>query len=184
MNRKYTWYLNELAFAGRENLDPQHVSRYDDKEDADASRELDLLKRYGLNQQSIVVDIGSGTGQFTMLAAGTCARVVAVDVSPLMLDRLREKVNGSNMANVELVQAGFLSYEHQGSPADFVYSRFALHHIPDFWKSIALKRIRGMLRDAGIFRLWDVIYDFDPSEAEERIEAWCATAPKGNTEGE
>ncbi len=25
-------------------------------------------------------------------------------------------------------------------------------------------------------RLWDVVYDFAPSEAEERLEAWCATA--------
>lgn len=32
-----------------------------------------------------------------------------------------------------------------------------------------------MLGPGGIVRLWDVVYDFEPSDAEARIEAWCAT---------
>lgn len=32
-----------------------------------------------------------------------------------------------------------------------------------------------MLRAGGVLRLWDVVYDFAPAEAEARIEAWCAT---------
>ena len=33
-------------------------------------------------------------------------------------------------------------YEHGGPPADFVFTRNALHQVPDFWKAIALDRIR------------------------------------------
>jgi len=40
---------------------------------------------------------------------------------------------------------------------------------------IALTRVRRILRPGGVLRLWDVVYDFAPAEAEERIEAWCAT---------
>lgn len=40
---------------------------------------------------------------------------------------------------------------------------------------MALSRIHAMLRPGGVLRLWDVVYDFEPAEAEERIEAWCAT---------
>lgn len=50
--------------------------------------------------------------------------------------------------------------------------------LPDFWKVMALGRVRAMLRPGGIFRLWDVAYGFNPEEADERIEAWCA--PFGN----
>jgi hypothetical protein len=32
-----------------------------------------------------------------------------------------------------------------------------------------------MLGPGGIVRLWDVVYRFDPADAEDRIEAWCAT---------
>jgi SAM-dependent methyltransferase len=81
----------------------------------------------------------------------------------------------SRLTNVEVVRAGFLTYEHHGSRADFVYSRFALHHLPDLWKAVALVRLHGVLRPGGVLRLWDVVYDFEPAEAEDRIEAWCAT---------
>jgi hypothetical protein len=81
------------------------------------------------------------------------------------------------------VHAGFLTYEHSGPPADFVYSRYALHHLPDFWKAVALTRIRQMLRPGGMLRLWDVVYNFAPYEAVERIEAWCATGGTGITDG-
>jgi ubiquinone/menaquinone biosynthesis C-methylase UbiE len=101
--------------------------------------------------------------------------VIAVDVSELMLNRLQRKIADLGVSNVEIVRAGFLTYEHVGGPADFIYSRYALHHLPDFWKAVALKRLRPMLRAGGVLRLWDVVYDFAPAEATDRIEAWCAT---------
>lgn len=58
-----------------------------------------------------------------------------------------------------------------------MYSRWALHHLPDFWKALALDRMRGILRPGGILRLMDIVYAFEPSQAEERIERWCATLP-------
>jgi len=74
------------------------------------------------------------------------------------------------------VQAGFLTYDHEGSnKADFVYSRYALHHIPDFWKTLAFKRMYEMLRPGGALRLSDIVYSFEPDEAEERLEEWCST---------
>ena len=54
--------------------------------------------------------------------APKCARVVAVDVSPVMLDRLRAMVEASRLTNIDIVQAGFLTYEHEGDRVDFVYS--------------------------------------------------------------
>jgi len=92
-----------------------------------------------------------------------------------MLDRLRAKVTAAGLANVEVVRAGFLTYEHRGAPADVVYSRYALHHVPDFWKAVALARLHRILRPGGVLRLVDVVYDFPPADAEERIEACCAT---------
>ena len=173
------WLADEVASAGRENLDRDHVARYDAKEDAGAADEVALLQRLGLLQDATVVDLGAGTGQFTVAVAPHCARVVAVDVSPVMLTALSAKVQTAGAANVELVQAGFLTYEHPGERADLVYSRYALHHLPDAWKAIALARMRRMLRTGGVLRLWDVVYDFGPAEAEDRLEAWCATGGDG-----
>ena len=169
------WLLDELANAGRENLDADHVARYDAKMDSGAPGEVAFLQRLGLGPDSVVVDMGTGTGQFALAAAEACSRVVAVDVSPVMLELLAAKIRAARLTNVDVVQAGFLSYVHVGRPADFVYSRFALHHLPDFWKAVALARLRRVLRAGGALRLADVVYDFAPTEAEQRIEAWCAT---------
>lgn len=177
------WLLDEVASAGRENLDAGHVARYDAKEDAGAREEVNLLRQLGLGERSTVVDLGAGTGQFTLAVAPFCGHVVAVDVSPVMLDRLRSKVADARLSNIEVVQAGFLTYDHAGEPADLVYSRYALHHLPDAWKAVALTKMRAALRAGGLLRLWDVVYSFAPGDAEDRFESWCSTGGDG-IEGE
>lgn len=172
------WVLDEISTAGREHLDPIHASRYDSKEDAEAAKEVDLLISLGLTDGMDIVDLGAGTGQFAVAAAAVCDRLVAVDVSEVMLDQLRAKVAARGITNIEFVNAGFVTYEHAGRPADFVYSRWALHQILDFWKSLAVTRMRRALRAGGVLRLSDIVYCFEPDEAEERLEAWCATLPE------
>jgi SAM-dependent methyltransferase len=168
--------LDELQSAGRENVDAGHVARYDVKEDADADEEVALLARLGVSADALVIDIGAGTGQFTIAAARRFAHVTAVDVSPVMLDALRAKVAAGGLTNVDVVEAGFLTYEPAGPLVDAIYSRYALHHLPDFWKGVALARLRDVVRPGGVLRLWDIVYGFEPSAASERIEAWCAAA--------
>ncbi len=175
MKNQKNWMLDEINYAGRENLDVVHVRRYDKKEDAEAYSEVCLLQQLGFDNQSEVIDIGTGTGQFALMAATVGARVVAVDVSPVMLQQLKAKIEQLGLSNIEVVQSGFLTYEHRGKPADFIYSRLALHHLPDFWKVMALKRIHRMMQPGGIFRLWDVIYNFRPEEINDRIESFCDT---------
>jgi ubiquinone/menaquinone biosynthesis C-methylase UbiE len=161
------------------------VALYDDKENANAAAEVERLVELGLDSRSTVVDLGAGTGQFTLAVAPVCGSVVAVDVSPLMLDQLEVKLAATGCVNVEVVQAGFLSYEHRAEPVDFVYSRWALHHLGDFWKAMALHRMRTLLRTGGILRLLDIAYSFDPSEISDRVQRWRSTLPmEATAEGE
>lgn len=118
---------------------------------------------------------GGDPGQLALAAARSFGRVVAVDVSPAMLGRLRTKLSDAGLGNVDVQSGGFLTYEHRGAKADVVYSRYALHHLPDFWKAVALERMHGFLVPGGVLRLWDVVYCFGPAEAGDRIEEWCAT---------
>lgn len=179
-----SWVPDEVLTAGRENLDPGHVARYDRKEDAGAAEEVARLLRAGLAPDATVVDLGAGTGQLTLAIAPHVRRVVAVDVSPVMLERLRAKVTRAGVANVECVHAGFLTYEHHGAPAALVYSRYALHHLPDFWKAVALTRMAAMTAPGGWLRLWDVVYGFAPDETETTLERWFATAPADGVDQE
>jgi ubiquinone/menaquinone biosynthesis C-methylase UbiE len=136
-----------------------------------------------LNGQSTLVDLGAGTGALALAAAPHCRRVVAVDASSAMLDVLTAKAAQRAVDNVEGVQAGFLSYEHEGDAPDFVFSRNALHHLPDLWKALAIERIAHLLKPGGTLRLRDLVFAFDPREAERFIEAWLASAAERPAEG-
>jgi SAM-dependent methyltransferase len=90
---------------------------------------------------------------------------------------------GSGLTNLTAIEAGVLSYEHAEPPVDGVYTRNALHHLPDFWKAMALRRMAEMLRPGGILRLHALIYDFQPSEAEDVFGPWLDGAASDPTAG-
>ncbi|WP_248962197.1 class I SAM-dependent methyltransferase [Sphaerisporangium perillae] len=179
-----SWLIDELAYAGPEHLDPAFIAGYDRKQGyPDPSEDLVVLGEHGVGEGATVVDLAAGTGQFTLAAARRFRRVVAVDVSPAMQDHLRGRAGDAGLANIDFVRAGFLSYEHAGPPVDAVYTRNALHQLPDFFKAIALDRISGLLRPGGILRLHDLIYDFRPAEAQEVFGRWFADAVTDPAEG-
>jgi SAM-dependent methyltransferase len=169
------WLIDELAYAGPEHLDEEFVAGFDRKQGhPDPAEDLAAFEARGLDGTSVIVDFGAGTGQFAIPAARRFGQVTAVDVSAAMVGVLRDR--GAGMANFRCVRAGFLSYEHDGPPADGVYTRHALHQLPDFWKTIALERIARLLRPGGVLRVRDLIYDFTPAQAGEVFGHWFARA--------
>lgn len=177
------WFPDELAWAGEEHLDPEYVAAYDRKTGFDPAEDVALLRRLGLDGTATLVDLGAGTGALALAAAPFCRRVVAVDVSQAMLDLGEKEAARIGVDNVEWVQAGFLTYQHRGDPADLVYSRNALHHLPDFWKALALGRMTEFLRPGGILRLHDIVYSVGPPDVETAVKAWLANAAERPEEG-
>jgi ubiquinone/menaquinone biosynthesis C-methylase UbiE len=176
--------IDELAHAGPEHLDPDFVAGYDRKQGyPDPAEDLDAFAAHGLGPASSVVDLGAGSGQFALAAARRFGHVTAVDVSPAMVAVLRERSAAARLANLECVRAGFLSYQHSGPPADGVYTRNALHQLPDFFKALALERIARMLRPGGVLQLRDLIYDFCPADAEGIFRRWFEHAATDPAEG-
>jgi len=70
--RRPGWLLDERASAGSENLDVDHVARYDAKEAWDASAEVRLLESLGLDAGSTVLDLGAGTRPLSDSTSGHC----------------------------------------------------------------------------------------------------------------
>jgi SAM-dependent methyltransferase len=183
MPGKPDWWIDEMASAGPEHLDPGYVVGYDRKSGYEAAEDLKVLQEYGLNKESVVIDLGAGTGVFALSVAPYCKRVIAVEIAPAMAWVIEGRADGAGIDNVDVVQAGMLSYEHQGDPADFVFSRNVLHHLPDFWKALALSRIADMLNPGGLLRLHDLVYSFDPRDTEAVFESWFANAVERAADG-
>ena len=70
-----SWYLDELAHAGREHLDPEYVASYDAKTGLEIQPDVALLRELGMDERSTVVDLGAGTG------------ILSAAVAPAMRER-------------------------------------------------------------------------------------------------
>jgi SAM-dependent methyltransferase len=172
------WYPAEHDRAGPEYFDPAYVAAHDAKTQLDLDAALELLRDNGLGSDTTLVDLGCGTGLLAAAVSTEARRVIGVDVSPAMLDVARGRSD-----KVEWVEAGFLTYEHVGEPPQLVHSRNALHHLPDFWKGLALARVHDLVAPYGALVLHDLVYDFEPVGAAARVEEWLAGAAPSPAEG-
>jgi SAM-dependent methyltransferase len=80
-----------------------YASRYDDGgRDASAAQTLALIEPF-VRRDDTVLDVGAGTGRFTLPLAARARRVTALDASPHMLEVLHRKLATRNVENVEPV---------------------------------------------------------------------------------
>jgi ubiquinone/menaquinone biosynthesis C-methylase UbiE len=169
------WLFDENA--GHRWMDAVEVEAYEAKFAPDLDAERELLRSIGLAAHHVLIDFGAGTGIRALEAAALCRRVIAVDPSAAMLGVMRRTAERRGIRNVEFVQRGFLTYEHQGEPADFAITRHALHLLPDFWKVEALRRVRAALKPRGVFFLQELVYSFEPADAAAAVQRWVERAP-------
>jgi len=169
------WFYDETIQVGRNYQDISNVQAYDLQmaKFRDVKKEAtDIIEAISLGREHSLLEIGTGTGNFAIEAAKHCNEVYAIDVSSAMIAYAKQKAQKNGIGNISFFQAGFLNYEHNGSPLDMIVSNLALHHLPDFWKMIALKRIYKMLKNGGTLYLGDVIFSFPVKEYDTKIDTW------------
>jgi len=177
------WIFGRSQDTGPDFSNPLQVAAYDRKAQPEMDSINALLDRLGVSSEHTLIDFGAGTGTLALEAAKRCRRVIAIDVSSAMLTYLAARARELGLDNVTCVNEGFLSYEHDGEPVDFIVTKNALHHLPDFWKVQALVHMRAILKQGGILHLQDLIFSFEPIDARSYIEAWLTTAPVDSAQG-
>lgn len=93
-----------------------------------------------------LLEIGAGTGQDSEYFAGLGLQVVAVDLSPAMVRRCRDKgidAHAMDLRHLDLPPSSF----------DAVYSLNCLLHVPNADLPAVLRNIRAVLRPGGWFFL-------------------------------
>lgn len=170
-----SWQYDERSKAGVDYSDASIAADYDKQHARFRDFEKDarlIMQRIDLKPEHTVIDLGCGTGAFAIPAAGKCRKVYAVDISQAMLDRCAEKATAAGLSNIVTCRAGFLTYEHREEPVDAIVSDVALHHLPDFWKAVAFKRMYDMLKPGGKLYLFDVIFSFPVESYREKFDNW------------
>jgi 2-polyprenyl-3-methyl-5-hydroxy-6-metoxy-1,4-benzoquinol methylase len=162
------WYYNERRQVG---LDSAVASIYDRHDDSDL-RARAALTMLGVKPGWRVADIGCGNGVLACEAALMGAEVDAIDISPAML-ALAKVYARDRKARVRTQPAGLLSFAYQPSSYDLIVSEFTLHHLPDFWKAVALSRIFAALKPGANFYLRDIVFVSMPDGSERDVGEWA-----------
>ncbi len=170
------WYYNQRRRLG---LDNAVASIYDRHDDSD-TRARAALVGLGVKPGWKVADIGCGNGVLATEAALMGAEVDAVDISPAML-ALADIYARDRRAAIRTQPAGLLSFAYEAGSYDLIVSEFTLHHLPDFWKAVALARIFTALKPGAHFYLRDIVFVAMPDGAERDVGEWATPAPVTST---
>jgi tRNA (cmo5U34)-methyltransferase len=137
---------------GQFHFDP---STYCESIAADVPAYAELQQRIAAETEHVmakrILDLGAGTGETAraVRARHPAAQIVAVDVSPGMLERI-------DLPEVETCVARLQDPLPDG-PFDLVVSALAVHHLEAREKRDLFMRVREVLRPGGRFVLGDVV---------------------------
>ncbi len=169
------WYYTQRRRVG---LDTAVASIYAPQDDVDV-RARHALNMLGVQRGWRIADIGCGNGVLACEAALMGAEVDAIDISPAML-ALADIYARDRKARIRTQPAGLLSFTYQPNSYDLIVSEFTLHHLPDFWKAVALSRIYNALKPGANFYLRDIVFVSMPDGTERDVEGWAEFSTKNH----
>lgn len=106
-----------------------------------------------------VLDVAAGTGHLSRAIAPHVKQIVAIDLTPEMLERAREESHKSKLNNISFEEGDAASLRYQAATFDMVVSRLAIHHFED-----PLIQLREMVRVCKSDHIVGVIDLLSPSE--------------------
>ncbi len=119
-----------------------------------------LVEGAALHAGLRVLDAGCGAGHTAAAAAPLVGAVVAVDLSPAMLEAAASLARERGLANVTFRPADVEALPFADAAFDVVLSRYSAHH----WPSLpnALREIRRVLKPGGRLHLGDIVSEGAP----------------------
>jgi 2-polyprenyl-3-methyl-5-hydroxy-6-metoxy-1,4-benzoquinol methylase len=164
------WFYSERGRIGLDALVAARSAIYD--HDDSGSRARATLTKLGVQPGWRIADIGCGQGTLACEAAKMGAQVDAIDIAPAML-ALAEIQARDSRVSLKTQSAGLLSFSSEPDTFDLIVSEFTLHHLPDFWKAVALSRMFRALKPGGRLFLRDIVFVGVPDGAERDIAQWA-----------
>ena len=112
---------------------------YDSSREANAETMAKLIALLGIGGESLVLDMGCGTGNYTGALRNVAKSVVGIDLSSVMLEQAQAKFSGVSLVHGDVTSLPFSSEVFDGAFAVQV-----LHHVKE--KELFLREAHRVLR--------------------------------------
>jgi len=129
------------------------------------------LEAAAVKPGEMVVDLGCGTGQLSLPLAESGGRVLAVDVSPVMVSRLEQQASERGITSLETVAVPIEDLRLPAGSVDLIVSSYALHHLRDADKARLVSAAFGWLRPGGRLVVADMMFGRGASSRDREIIA-------------
>lgn len=125
------------------------AAQYDETMGGDLRRVefvMRILLQQNLLQGCTILDIGSGTGSFSLPFSKYCSHLTALDVSTAMNQILKQKIADQKKTNIQLKEADFSDFEAEDAAFDLVFCSMnpGLYHPEPFQKMMRLCKKAGV----------------------------------------
>jgi len=106
-----------------------------------------ILKKAGLDSDTVLADLGCGSGYFTIPASYMVKKVYAIDVQKEMLDILSEKIRKEKLKNIETILSKEASIPLPDNSVDVLFMANVFHELDD--RGGMLKEAKRILSGRG-----------------------------------
>lgn len=111
----------------------------------------------------LVLDVSTGAGHTALAFAPHVMRVIAVDLTPEMLETARRLADERGIDNIEFRTADAQALTFPDNTFDLVTNRIALHHYPDV--RLAIQEMARVCKPGGLVALVDNVVPPDKQTA-------------------
>lgn len=114
-----------------------------------------ILDRVDVRASDRVLDVAAGSGLLSRAIAPRAREVVAVDITPAMLDNARQAAAREGIDNIRFVEGTAESLPFAADEFDLAVTRFSLHHIAEPQR--AVREMVRVVRKGGRIAIVDLL---------------------------
>lgn len=141
-----------------------------------ASASFELLQKCGVDENSTVLELGPGAGQFLKPLSLNYAQVIALDTSSNMLDQAKQYATMEGLDNISFVHGDSSDFLASGESVQAVVMNMVLHHVPTPAK--IFEDCQAMLSEGGVLVVCDLSRHDQDWAKENCGDLWLGFEPQ------